>query len=95
MAHTEDAAMIMFTFEEVVEALIKHEGLTEGRWGLAVQFGIGAINVNSNVDPTLRPTAIVPILSIGLMATEEENNLTVDASKVHSQLNLDLKTPET
>lgn len=73
-----------FSFREIVEALIKQQGLHEGIWMLAVQFGIGAANIQDpekGTDPV--PAAIVPIISIGLQKKPELNPLAVDASVVN------------
>lgn len=73
---------ISFSFKEIVTALIKAHGLHEGIWGLWVNFGIGA----SNAGPTesdLKPTAMIPILQMGIMRFDKETSLSVDASKVN------------
>lgn len=71
-----------FSHKELVQALIKHQGLHEGLWMLYVQFGLGATNAGPS-DDELLPSAIVPIQKIGLQKGEKENNLTVDAAKVN------------
>ena len=77
-------AVTRFTFshKELVEVLIKHQGLHEGLWMLYVEFGLGAVNAGPTDDEIL-PTAVVPIQKIGLQKGEKENNLTVDAAKVN------------
>jgi hypothetical protein len=77
-----EASQIVFSFKEVAEALIKKHGLSEGLWALAIKFGIQATNMGPN-DNELRPTAIIPILEIGLQKMDKESNLTVDAAKVN------------
>jgi hypothetical protein len=68
----------------VAEALIKHHGLHEGLWGIYVQFGLGAANVNSEDDlAVLTPAAIVPVRKLGLQRFAQANNLTVDAAAVN------------
>ena len=71
-----------FSHKEVVEALIKKQGLREGLWALFVEFGIGAINAGSN-SGDLNPAAIIPVLKIGLIQATEKTNLTADATEVN------------
>jgi len=73
-----------FTHKEVVEALIKQQGLHEGIWMLAVQFGIGGVNVqNPETKDEPVPAALVPIVSIGLQKKSKLNLLALDASVVN------------
>lgn len=72
----------VFSFKEVVEALIKKQDLHEGNWGIYVEFGLGAANVGPT-DDQLLPTAIVPIQKIGIQRVPKENSLAVDAAKVN------------
>ena len=73
---------LIFSFPEIVTALIKAHGIHEGIWGLFVNFGIGAQNIGPT-DNELRPTALIPILQMGLLKFEKETNLSVDAAKVN------------
>jgi hypothetical protein len=81
MAHPE---RIMFNFQEVVECLIKKQGIHEGLWGISVSFGFGAVNASNTEEPEkFLPAAVVPIQQIGIQKFEVESNLTVDAAKVN------------
>ena len=73
---------IAFTHKEVVEALLKRQGIHEGLWGICVRFGIKGANVGAS-DSDLMPAAIVPVLQIGLQKVQKETNLSVDAAKVN------------
>ena len=77
-----ESTQIVFTHKEVVEALLKRQGIHEGIWGIYVKFGIKGANVGAS-DSDLMPAAIVPVLQIGLQKFETENNLSVDAAKVN------------
>jgi hypothetical protein len=78
------ATQYTFTYKEIVEALIKQQGLHEGLWMLRVEFGLAATNINSVEGGTdLTPAAIVPVKALGLQVGREENSLTVDAAKVN------------
>jgi hypothetical protein len=79
-----EPTQIVFKHREVVEALLKHQNIHEGIWGLFVRFGIQAANVGTS-PADLHPAAIVPVLELGLQKFEEENNLAVDAAKVNPQ----------
>ena len=77
-----ETSKIVFPYKEVVEALILKQGLHEGLWALDIKFGIQATNFGPN-ETDLRPTAIIPILEIGIQRVDRANNLTVDAAKVN------------
>lgn len=72
----------VFSHSEVVEALIKQQGLHEGIWQLYVEFGIGAVNTGQD-ESTLNPTAVVPVLKLGLTKASHKSNLTADAAEVN------------
>ncbi|MBI1954796.1 MAG: hypothetical protein HYS38_00210 [Acidobacteria bacterium] len=77
-----ETGQYIFTFKEVVEALLKKQGIHDGIWGLYVKFGIKAVNIGES-DESIRPSAIIPILEMGLQKFEKDTNLSVDASKVN------------
>jgi hypothetical protein len=77
-----EIANIIFSYKEVTTALLKAQGIHEGLWSLFIRFGLSAANLGPN-DDEVRPTAIIPILEIGLQKGEKENNVTVDAAKVN------------
>lgn len=68
-----------FSYKELAELMARSLGLTEGLWGIQVRFGIQAANAGPGPEE-LVPTAIVPILEVGLRRVQEESNLTVNAS---------------
>lgn len=77
-----ESSMITFTHKELVEAMIKQQDIHEGIWGLFVRFGIQGANVALG-SKELYPTALVPVLEIGLQKFDEVNNLSVDAAQVN------------
>ena len=77
-----EAGQIIFSYREVVEALIKANELHEGIWALFVKFGLNAANIGAS-EQEVRPAAIIPLLEIGLQKAEKENNISVDAAKVN------------
>jgi len=72
----------MFSFPEIAEVLVKSQDIHEGYWGIAVKFGVGAVNA---IGPSgkLVPTALVPALEMGIQRFDEPNDLTVDAAVVN------------
>lgn len=77
-----ESTAIMFTHKELAELLVKSQGIHEGTWGIAIQFGLGAANAGPN-DKEMHPSAIVPVLNVGIRKFDSETNLTVDAAKVN------------
>jgi hypothetical protein len=73
---------IIFSYKEIVETLIKSQGIHEGIWGLFVRFGINAANIGES-EELVRPAAIIPILELGLQKMQKESNIAVDAAKVN------------
>ena len=76
-----EPSQISFTHKEIVELLIRRQGLRQGIWGLYIKFGLGGANVGPNPD-LLTPTAMVGIVEIGLRKFDVEGNLAVDAAKI-------------
>lgn len=73
-----------FSHKEMIETLIRKQGLNEGIWSLSFQLGFGATQVPSptgSSEPI--PAAIVSIMSIGLQKTDKEGPLALDAAKVN------------
>jgi len=70
--------LIIYSFKEIAELMVKDRGLTEGYWGIYVKFGIKAANTGESASD-IRPTALVPVLELGLQKFEELTNLSVDA----------------
>ena len=82
-----EPTQIVFSHKEVAEALITQQGIRDGIWGLYIKFGIKGMNVGSS-DDDLQPTAVVPILQIGLQKFDKVNNISVDAARIgEKQLN--------
>jgi len=80
----ENPERIMFSYQDVVECLLKKQGIHEGLWGISISFGFGAIIANSIDAPEkFLPAAVVPVQEIGIQKFEVESNLTVDAAKVN------------
>ena len=77
-----DANQIVFTHKEVVECLVKKQGITEGIWGLYIRFGLNAANIGPTADEFV-PAAIVPIVEIGLQKMDKVSKIAVDAAKVN------------
>jgi hypothetical protein len=79
-----EATQYVFDHKEVVEALVKKQNIHEGIWGIYIEFGLAAININSGADgKTVTPSAIAGVQKIGIQRFPEPNNLTVDAAVVN------------
>lgn len=64
-----DITPLNFTHKEIIEALIVKQGLTEGCWSLAVNFGLGATNAGPSPEAS-HPTAFVAVTGLGLQKVE-------------------------
>lgn len=74
---------MLFTFKEIVEALLKYKGIKTGVWGLYVEFGLGAANA-IGPQKQLNPTAIIPITNLGVQPFASVNDLSVDAKSIRA-----------
>lgn len=73
---------ISHELREITELLIKHHGLHEGLYDLALEFQIAVGAVGP--DPaSIVPGAMFGVRRIGIMKTEREGVSTVDAAKVN------------
>lgn len=77
-----ETSQLTFTYKEVVTALVRAQNIHEGIWGLFVNFGLSANNIGPN-EGDLKPAAVIPVLSLGLMKFDKETSLSVDAAKVN------------
>ncbi len=77
-----EPTQLSFSHKEVATALLKAQNIHEGIWGLYLKFGIRAMNVGAS-DDDLQPSAIVPVLSVGLQRFDKINNLSVDAAEAN------------
>ena len=77
-----EPTLIAFNFREIAELLVKQQDIHEGLWCIHFKFGIKGANLGTN-DENVLPTAMVPILELGLQKVEDRTNLTVDAARVN------------
>src|SRR5690242_19212171 len=80
----EATTQIVYKHRDLVELMLKAQGIHEGIWGLYLRFGLGAANVGPN-DAELMPAAVIPVVEIGLQKFDRETNISVDAAKVNPQ----------
>jgi hypothetical protein len=88
-----EATQIIFKFAELAEMLVKKENLHEGHWGIIIKFGISAANLSLN-GAEHRPTAIVPVMEIGIQRENEPTPLSVDAAIVNPAPNQTTAKPK-
>lgn len=79
----EEKQQYIFTYKEVVEALIKKQDLHEGIWGVLLKFGIGAANVQRPGDENVVPAAVVPVIEIGLQKMDKVTPISLNAAQVN------------
>jgi hypothetical protein len=83
-----ETPQIRFSYQELAEVLVKHQGIHEGLWGLYVEFDIATTFVSDQTGEKTVPAAIIPVQSIGLRRFDEEvGGLTVDAATVNPDPN--------
>ncbi|HEY7489544.1 MAG TPA: hypothetical protein VIH59_00335 [Candidatus Tectomicrobia bacterium] len=78
-----EAQTYVFDYKEVAEALVKKQGIHEGLWGIYMEFGIGGGSIPGPSENTLVPTAIIPVVKIGIHRFDKPNPLTVDAAEIN------------
>lgn len=79
-----EATQFMFNHKQLVTALVKEAGLHEGIWMLAINMGFGMANMAPNgKDEDAMPTAMLPIMKVGIQRGNELNALSVDAAVVN------------
>lgn len=71
-----------FTYKEVATALVKQAGLHEGLWSVSLKFGIAAGFSGPSQDQAM-PTAMVPVVSIGLQRADKDSSVSIDAGQVN------------
>jgi hypothetical protein len=77
---------ILVNYKELAELMVKKRSIHEGLWGVYIRFGLRAANMNiqqEDMSIHLLPTAILPILEIGIQPFSNATDLTVDAATVN------------
>jgi hypothetical protein len=77
------ATRYAFSHKELAETLVKKQGIHEGLWAIYLRFGIQGANVGGLAGTPLLPTALVPVIEIGIQQKDKADDLTVDAAKVN------------
>lgn len=77
-----EAKQIIYTFKELATLMVKDQEIHEGFWGIYARFGIAAANTGPS-ETDIKPTALVPIVELGLQRFDELNNLSVNAAEVN------------
>jgi hypothetical protein len=80
-----EVSQYTFQHKELLELLIKHAGLHQGRWMLAVNFGFAALNSGPSPDQFV-PSAVVAVQSLSIVkaAPEMPEALVMDAGEVNA-----------
>lgn len=65
-----EANQYVFDYSEVVEALIKKQGLHEGVWGIYLEFGLQASNMMGPEGQPF-PVAVIPVVKVGIQRAKD------------------------
>ena len=80
-----DSVQPLLTPKELIKAILKHQGVKAGKWGLSVQFGFGAGNASPDPSVPTSPTALVTVLAVGVApANETTTGDVVDAATLYA-----------
>jgi len=77
-----EAKQVTFTYKELSEVLVKKLNLHEGIWGIYIEFAIQGANIKDPGGQVL-PSAVVPVVKIGIQRMDEVNSISVDAALVN------------
>ncbi len=78
-----EPTQFIFSHKELVEILIRHQGLHHGIWTVAFQLGMGNAQVPSPTGGETVPAVIVSIFGVGLQKADKEGPTALDAAKVN------------
>lgn len=73
--------VVKFSFQELGSLMVRQANIKEGLWSIYVRFGIAGANTGPD-EKTMYPTAIVPVMEVGLQKAEQPGPLVVDAADV-------------
>ncbi len=76
-----DSEQRLFSHHDILELLIKREGIHEGIWSLIIEFKFGA--TLAGPADMLFPTGFMGVSKIGLQRGAELNNVSLDAAIVN------------
>ena len=74
--------IIMFEYKEIVQALVKQQGIHEGIWGLTIKFGLQVGNIQMGEKDAV-PGVIIPLVKMGIQRLDKASPLSVDAAEVN------------
>ena len=77
-----EAKQVVFTYKELAEILVKKLNLHEGIWGIYIEFAIQGANIKDQ-SGQVTPSAVVPVVRMGLQRMDEVNSISVDAAVVN------------
>ena len=79
-----DMTQYSFTLREVGEALLKSANVTEGKWGIGVNFGINVANFGPT-QAEAKPTVMAVVDGLQLTKAKDDDQavgMVIDASKI-------------
>ncbi len=78
-----EVSQYIFSHRDLVETLIRKQGLHEGVWTLAFQLGMAATQVPSPAGGDPLPGAVLSIFAVALQKADKEGPTALDAAKVN------------
>lgn len=80
-----EADRFLFELKELAEVLVEKQGISQGHWGVYIEFGLAAANIPTGPNQ-ITPASINLVQKIGIQKFAEPNSLTVDAAEVNQPI---------
>lgn len=77
-----EATQIMYSGSDILKLMLKDQGIREGNWVLALEFGFSAVTAGPTPETSM-PSAIVGVGKVGIQRIDEANPTSVDASMLN------------
>lgn len=81
-AHQPNLVEAPLTMKDLASLLVKHYGLRDGKFDLMIEYQLAAGAVGPDKDHVL-PGVMIGIAKVGLISTNQDGPMTVDASLVN------------
>lgn len=79
-------AEIAYSTNELINLMLKNEGIHEGNWILSVNFGFSAMSIRNSDDAReVNPSGVVSVHRIGLLRVNAPLPFAVDAAVVNPE----------
>ena len=82
-----EQTQLLYDYKELAEILVKNSNIHSGHWMVFMRFGIQGTNVPcrkpDSDEEKFYPTAMVPVMELGIQKMPEPSPLSVDAAVVN------------